>query len=241
MRRKMLFLVVMMLFAVSARAQYRASIQGVVTDPAGAVVSGATLTLTNLDTNLQLTATSDENGVYNFNALPSSKFSLTVEKAGFKKKTLANVGIIAEQANALNVQLELGQVTETVTVSGDSTPLMDTETASLSGLVNSNQMEGSPAARTASSRPKTARRSFPVGNRPRITAFRLTASAPPAPFGAVQQSSHRPKIPSIASKSSPIAMMPRMGASPAHSFRLPPRAARTTSMAVSLSRPTSQA
>jgi hypothetical protein len=145
MQRKMLFLVVMLLFAVSARAQYRASIQGVVTDPEGAVVSGATLTLTNLDTNQALTATTDENGVYNFNALPSSRFTLTVEKIGFKKKVLEKVGVIPEQANALNIQLELGQVTESITVSGDSTPLMDTETASLSGVVNSNQIQHLPS------------------------------------------------------------------------------------------------
>jgi hypothetical protein len=145
MQRKMLFLVVMFLFAVSARAQYRASIQGVVTDPEGAVVSGATLTLTNLDTNQKLTATTDESGTYNFNALPPVKFSLTAEKAGFKKKTLENVGVIPEQANALNIQLELGQVTESITVSGDSTPLMDTETASLSGVVNSNQIQHLPS------------------------------------------------------------------------------------------------
>src|ERR1700758_701457 len=106
MRRKMLFLVVMLLSAFSARAQYRASIQGVVTDPAGAVVSGATLTLTNLDTNQALTATTDEKGVYNFNALPPAKFSLAVEKAGFKKQTLEKVGVIPEQVNALNIQLE---------------------------------------------------------------------------------------------------------------------------------------
>src|SRR5258707_1111911 len=145
MRRKMFLLVAILLCAVSARAQYRASIQGVVTDPAGAVVSGATLTLTNLDTNLQLTATSDESGVYNFVALTPAKFSLAVENAGFKKKTLANVGIIPEQANALNIQLEIGQVTESVTVSGDSTPLMDTETASINGVVNSNQIQHLPS------------------------------------------------------------------------------------------------
>src|SRR6266481_4603790 len=145
MRCKTFLLVTILLCAVSALAQYRASIQGVVTDPEGAVVSGATLTLTNLDTNLALTATSDENGVYNFNALPPAKFSLVVEKAGFKKKTLTNVGIIPEQANALNIQLELGQVTESITVSGDSTPLMDTETASINGVVNSNQIQHLPS------------------------------------------------------------------------------------------------
>src|SRR6267378_923177 len=145
MRCKMFLLVAILLCAVSARAQYRASIQGVVTDPAGAVVSGATLTLTNLDTNLQLTATSDESGVYNFVALPPAKFSLAIEKAGFKKKFLQNVGVIAEQSNALNIQLELGQVTESITVSGDSTPLMDTETASINGVVNSNQIQHLPS------------------------------------------------------------------------------------------------
>jgi hypothetical protein len=145
MRCKMLLLAAILLCAVSTRAQYRASIQGVVTDPAGAVVSGAALTLTNLDTSQKLTATSDESGVYNFNALPSGKFSLTVEKAGFKKKVLESVSVIPEQANALNIQLDLGEVTESVTVTGDSTPLLDTETASLSGVVNSNQIQHLPS------------------------------------------------------------------------------------------------
>jgi len=145
MRRRMLYLVVMLFFAVSARAQYRASIQGVVTDPAGAVVSGATLTLTNLDTNEKLTATTDANGVYNFVALPPGKFSLTVEKTAFKKKLFEKMSVIPEQANALNIQLELGQVTESVSVSGDSTPLMDTETASINGVVTANQIQHMPS------------------------------------------------------------------------------------------------
>src|SRR5258708_31897896 len=144
MRCKMSLLVAILLCAVSTRAQYRASIQGVVTDPAGAVVFGATLTLTNLDTNLQLTATSDESGVYNFVALPPAKFSLAVEKAGFKKKFLQNARVIAEQSNALNIQLELGQVTESVTASGASTPLIDPETAAINGPVNSSEIHHPP-------------------------------------------------------------------------------------------------
>src|SRR4029077_6396532 len=140
MRLKTLLIPIFSLCAVCTYAQYRASIQGVVTDPTGAVVSGVTLTLTNLETNQKLTATTDDNGIYNFNALPPSRYSLSVEATGFKKKVLENVGIIAEQANALNVQLEVGQVTESITVTGDSTPLMDTETASVNGTVSSNQI-----------------------------------------------------------------------------------------------------
>src|SRR6516225_9441085 len=92
-----------------ASAQYRASIQGIVTDPDGAAVSGATVTLLNEETNQSYTATSDDNGVFNFNGLPPSKFTVTVEKTGFKKKVTRSVGVIAEQANALNVTLEIGQ------------------------------------------------------------------------------------------------------------------------------------
>jgi len=133
------------LAACSAHAQYRASIQGVVTDPQGAAVSGATVTLKNLETSQTLIATTDDSGIYNFNALPPSKYSLTVEKAGFKKKFLENVGVIADQANALNVKVEVGQVTESVTVNGDSTPLIDTETANLSGTVTNEQIQHMPS------------------------------------------------------------------------------------------------
>jgi len=145
MRLKTLLIPIFSLCAVCTYAQYRASIQGVVTDPDGAVVSGVTLTLTNLDTNQKLTATTDDNGIYNFNALPPSRYSLSIEATGFKKKVLENVGIIAEQANALNIQLEVGQVTESITVTGDSTPLMDTETASVNGTVSSNQIQHMPS------------------------------------------------------------------------------------------------
>jgi hypothetical protein len=129
----------------SAHGQYRASIQGVVTDPQGSAVSGATVTLKNLETGQTLTATTNENGIYNFNGLPPSQYSITLEKAGFKQKILDNVGVIAEQANAVNVQLEVGQVTETVTVTGDSTPLIDTETANGGGTVTSQDIQKLPS------------------------------------------------------------------------------------------------
>ena len=138
-------LIFLSVFLCSAYAQYRASIQGVVSDPDGAVISGATVTLKNLDTNQTQTATTNDSGVYNFNALPPGKFSITVEKDGFKKKVLESVGIIPEQANALNIQMDLGAVVESVTVTGDSTPIIDTETASLNGTVNSNQIQHLPS------------------------------------------------------------------------------------------------
>jgi hypothetical protein len=143
--RAMVLLFCVVFVPAAAHAQYRASIQGVVTDPDGAIVSGAALTLTNLETNQKLTATTDGNGIYNFNALPPSRYSLIVEKTGFKKKVLENISVIPEQANALNLQLEIGEVTQSITVSGDSTPLIDTETASVNGVVSANQIQHMPS------------------------------------------------------------------------------------------------
>jgi hypothetical protein len=143
--RALLVAACLLLMVLGAHAQYRASIQGVVTDSQGAVVSGVTVTLTNLETNQKQTATTDDSGIYNFNGLPPSKYSLSVEKAGFKKKVLDNVGVIAEQGNAVNVQLEVGQVTESVTVNGDSTPLIDTETSNLSGTVKADEIQKLPS------------------------------------------------------------------------------------------------
>src|SRR5258707_1482144 len=143
--RSLLLLACINFFPFAACAQYRASIQGVVTDAQGSVVSGATVTLQNEETNQTLTATTDDNGVYNFSSLPPSHFTLTVEKAGFKKKVLKGVGVISEQANSIAVQLEVGQVTETVTVNGDAAPLIDTETSNLTGTVNAEEIQKLPS------------------------------------------------------------------------------------------------
>jgi hypothetical protein len=90
-------LVCMIVVVCSAHGQYRASIQGVVTDPQGELVPGATVTLTNHETGQILTTTTSENGIYNFSGLPPSHYTLTAEKGGFKKKVLEDVGVIAEQ------------------------------------------------------------------------------------------------------------------------------------------------
>ena len=133
------------MFAPAAHAQYRASIQGVITDPSGAVIPGATVTLKDLNTNQTLTSTSNGTGVYVFNALPPSHFSLTVEKDGFQKKVLSDVQIVPEQSNALNVQMQLGQSSQTVTVSGTTQPLLQTQTASIGGTISSDEIQHMPS------------------------------------------------------------------------------------------------
>lgn len=92
--RSLLFVVVVLSAAV-AHAQYRASIQGVVTDAQGAVVPDATVTLKSQETNRQSQTTTTATGVYNFIELAPSRYTLTVEKNGFKKYVATDVQIIA--------------------------------------------------------------------------------------------------------------------------------------------------
>src|SRR5258706_3948916 len=129
---------------LSAHAQYRASLRGTVTDPQGNVVVGTTVTLTNTDTSSTLTSTSDDNGIYQFNALPPAPYRLTVEHAGFKKKVLEHVQIIPEQPNALDLAIEVGDIQQTVTVT-ETTQALNTETANVSGTVTSNEIQHLPS------------------------------------------------------------------------------------------------
>src|SRR3984885_2418585 len=128
----------------TAVAQFRTSIQGVVTDPDGLAVPGATLTLKNLSTNETVVRTSDPAGVFNFNALSPDHFSLTVEKPGFQKQVLDNLQLIPEQANALNVKLELGVESLTVTVDASLAPALDTQTADTGASISDNQIQHMP-------------------------------------------------------------------------------------------------
>jgi Carboxypeptidase regulatory-like domain/TonB dependent receptor-like, beta-barrel len=143
--RTILLVLASLTLTVAAQAQYRASIQGVITDPQGAVVEGATVTLIDTQTNRTVTSTSDANGIYNFHALPLSTYTVSVEKSGFKKKTIDNYVPIADQPNGLNLELELGGATETVNVSAEDIAPIETQTATISGTVNSNQVQHLPS------------------------------------------------------------------------------------------------
>ena len=138
-------IIVLVLYTGGARAQYRTSIQGVVTDPSGGVVPGATVTLTNTQTGEKQVRTTNDQGVYNFNALPAAPFHLEVDAKGFNRKVLDNIQLIPEQSNALNIQLEVGTTSQTVEVNASSVAAMDTETASINGVVSSNQIQHLPS------------------------------------------------------------------------------------------------
>ena len=133
-----------LLVASSASAQFRASLRGTVTDPQGAVVAGAKVTLVDKNTSHTVVSTSDANGIYQFNALPPAPYRLTAEATGFKQKVLDDVQIIPEQPNALDLELDVGATTDVVTVTS-TTQALDTETATVSGTISSNQIQHMPS------------------------------------------------------------------------------------------------
>jgi hypothetical protein len=139
------FLTILAMVAPVAMAQFRASLSGTVADPTGAVIPGATVTLRDLTTNRILTATTNGSGAYVFNQLPPNQFELTVKATGFQTKVLPSVNIIPEQPNTMDVQMQAGAASQTVTVSANQIPLLDTATASISGTISSQDIQHMPS------------------------------------------------------------------------------------------------
>jgi hypothetical protein len=143
--RLSLAVMVMLIAASPLHAQYRASLQGTVTDDTGAVIQGATLTLTDLGTNEKQVRTSDGAGVFSFNALPADTFSLVVERTGFQKKVLDKLTIIPDQPNNITVQMAVGAATQTVTVDASTQPALDTATADNGRTITENEIQHMPS------------------------------------------------------------------------------------------------
>ena len=130
--------------AIPAAAQFRASLQGTVTDPQGDAIPDATVTLTSKETNVSKSVTTSGSGVYAIPGLSPGRYMLTVEKTGFAKQVLDDIPIVSEQAQSQDVRLQVSKATTTVTVSAAAGPVIDTETATLSGTLSGQQIQSLP-------------------------------------------------------------------------------------------------
>ncbi|HEY2846642.1 MAG TPA: carboxypeptidase-like regulatory domain-containing protein, partial [Pyrinomonadaceae bacterium] len=106
-----------------AQAQFRAGVQGTVTDSSGGTVAGATVTLTNNETNQTQTTQTSADGFYRFAELPPGLYTVTVQQNGFKKRVVSSVNVEAESVKGQDIVLEAGTISETVTVQAEDTPL----------------------------------------------------------------------------------------------------------------------
>jgi hypothetical protein len=130
-----------LIFVLSAvgHAQFRAAIQGVVTDTGGGTVSGATVTLTSTEMGQTLTTTTSNEGFYRFSNLAPGLYTITVEQQGFKKRVVDNVKADAEVVSGQDITLEAGGISETVTVQADVAELQ-TEDASVRRTITNEEV-----------------------------------------------------------------------------------------------------
>ncbi len=133
-----------LLLSVAAYGQFRGGIQGTILDPTGAAVPGAKVTLQDEETSASQETTSGPEGFYRFSALRPARYTITVEMAGFQKAVHEHVVVRAEQLEGLNITLSPGQVTESITVSAESAPPLQTENANIDGALSHRQVTGLP-------------------------------------------------------------------------------------------------
>lgn len=137
-------LLLALLAGMPASAQFRAAIQGTITDQTGGSVPNAKVTLLNEETQQSQQATSSGEGFYYFGRLAPSKYTVSVELSGFQKAVKEHVTTSAEQTIGVNLTLTPGEVSQTITVSGNTTPTLETENASIDGTITSQQIQRLP-------------------------------------------------------------------------------------------------
>jgi hypothetical protein len=119
------------------------SIAGSVTDPSGAAISGASVTLTNAGTSETRTQATNADGQYSFVNLIPGAYRIDFEKPGFKRSTLSNIAVQVNQSSKIDVSLTVGQVSETVEVTSEA-PLLQAETSSLGQVVEQRKANELP-------------------------------------------------------------------------------------------------
>jgi hypothetical protein len=137
-------LITLSLVGSQAWAQFASTLEGIVTDPSGAVVPAATVSITNEATGVAQTGSTTSAGYYRFPALPGGLYTMKVSVQGFKTWSREHVRLESTQTRAVNVALEMGTAgSEEVTVTGEA-PLVETSQARVSGLIQENQVKDLP-------------------------------------------------------------------------------------------------
>jgi len=125
---------------VFAQASTTATIRGTIQDTSGAVLPGATVTLTNEGTKAAQTAVSDDRGQYLFAGLFPGAYDLKVELSGFKTYERKGIALSPNDTRGLDIRLDIGQQTETVTVTGQQ-EVIQTETGAREGVLTAKQID----------------------------------------------------------------------------------------------------
>jgi hypothetical protein len=141
------FLILLLTSWTTINAQTQATaadLNGTIVDPNGAIVVGATVTAKNSQTGITRTVTANDSGEYAMVGLPPGDYEITVEAANFKKTVISPVKLTVGQAASLEIKLELGEQSVTVTVPGDSVELIETTRTSVANTIDQQRIENLP-------------------------------------------------------------------------------------------------
>ncbi len=143
-RRFLILLLFVLLSFSSAVAQTATGvITGSVLDSSGAIAAGAKITLLNQETNQRREVIANAAGVYEFRALPNGLYTIQAEMPGFKKEEIRGVQLTVAQTIQLDIKLEVGQVTDSVTVEASAAQIQAGE-PSLSQIIDEKRVRELP-------------------------------------------------------------------------------------------------
>jgi hypothetical protein len=141
-----LSLVLLICGANAAFAQeVTATVTGTITDPSGAAVAGANVTAKSVERGITYSATSDESGLYRISHLPVGNYELRVEKEGFQTSAYPAFTLVLNQIARIDVEMKVGQVSQTIEVSGEA-PVLKTEATQVDTIINASTNDNLPLA-----------------------------------------------------------------------------------------------
>ncbi|HSL55049.1 MAG TPA: carboxypeptidase regulatory-like domain-containing protein, partial [Pyrinomonadaceae bacterium] len=139
----LLLLSIGLLVGVHAQSSTTGNITGTVRDPQGAAVPKAEVTITDEKTGTTRTVTATEDGFYTATSLPAGIYTVSTSPAGFKKTVTTGVELHVNENKTVNLDLQVGQVTETVTVTSEAAPV-ELRSGEVSSLITEKQVTELP-------------------------------------------------------------------------------------------------
>jgi len=134
----------LLLVSIPAFAQYNSNVQGVVSDPAGAAINGATIQLQNTENGVTAVVRTTDSGNYRFSSLPPGSYVVTAEANGFRK-TQANFALDTSETKGINLTLPVASSQQSITVEVHA-PIVDTDDSRVQATLNSDTVRDLPSA-----------------------------------------------------------------------------------------------
>src|SRR5207237_4341784 len=144
MKVRMMLAFIVLTSATLFAQTFRGTILGTVTDPPGALVSGVKFTAKNMATGQERTTQTSADGSYSIPELPLGTYTVTVTQSGFQTAVTTGVAVDVATERRVDVQLKTGQVSETVEVSSETLPQVETTTDTLGGTYIAGEVKDLP-------------------------------------------------------------------------------------------------